>query len=102
MEALGPMVSPFMNSVVTITIFSGALLYLHFFVGGVDRTWRTGAEIGFTIGALGATMSSAGTPPKQEQVMEMNRLQMRLVNIFRVDLVTPVLAMLAMTTVRYL
>jgi hypothetical protein len=125
MEALGPRVSPFMNSVATTTIFSGALLYLRFFVGGVDWIWRTGAGIGFTvgalagisssvigvailgptqarIGALGAAMSSAGTSPKPEQVAEMNRLQMRQANVFRLDMLMLVLAMLAMATARYL
>lgn len=125
MEALAPRVSPFMNVVATTTILSGALLYLRFFAGGVDWIWRTGAGIGFTvgalagisssvigvavlgptqgrIGALGAAMSSAGTPPKPEQIAEMNRLQMRLANVFRVDMVMLVLTLIAMATARYL
>ncbi len=125
MAALGPRVSPFMNTVATTTILSGALLYLRFFAGGVDWVWRTGMGIGFTVGALAgisssvigvavlgptqarigaldAAMSSAGTPPEPEQVTEMNRLQMRLANVFRMDMVMLVLAMLAMATARYL
>lgn len=125
MEALGPRVSPFMNAVATTTILSGALLYLRFFAGGVDWIWRTGAGIGFTvgalaglsssvigvavlgptqgkIGALGAAMSSPGVSPKPEQIAEMIKLQMRLANVFRLDMVMLVLAMIAMATARYL
>lgn len=125
MQNLGPRIGPFMGIVTTVTVVSGALLYVRFFNGGLDWIWKTGAGLAFTIGAiaalgsyilgsayfgktqekigeLGAVMESAGGPPKPEQIKEMNRLQSSLMKAYQIDTVLLVIALLAMAVARYL
>jgi len=125
MQKFGPGFGKMMAIVTTVTVVSGALLYARFFSGGISFIWKTGAGLGFTVGAvaalasyvmgtrvfgptqakisaLGTAMASAGGPPKSEQVAEMNRLQAFLMKAYQIDLVLLVLAVAAMAVARYL
>ena len=125
MQKFGPRVSPMMGVATTLTVLSGALLYSRFFVGGIKWIWTTGPGFGFTvgaiaalisyvmgvtifgptqgkIGALGAAMANAGGPPKLEQFVEMERLQVYLMKFYRIDFVLLVIAVVTMAVARYL
>lgn len=124
MQNLGPRFGKMMGIVTTVTVLSGALLYARYLAAGISFIWKTDAGLAFTvgavaalasyvigatvfgrtqekIGALGATMDSAGGPPKPEQVAEMNRLQGFLMKAYRIDFVLLVVAMVAMAVARY-
>lgn len=125
MQSLGPRFSGMMRIVTTVTVLSGALLFARFFGGRISFIWKTGAGAAFTLGALaaiisyvmgaavisktqekvaalGATMASAGGPPKPERIAEMNRLQVFIMKAYRFDFVLLVIAVLAMAVGRYL
>ena len=125
MQNFGPRFGKMMPVVATVTVVSGALLYSRFFTSGIDWIWTTGAGVGFTVGALaavisfvlgarivtptqekigtlGATMASAGDPPRPEQVAEMNRLQAYAMKLYQIDFVLLMVALVAMAVARYL
>ncbi|RJP49661.1 MAG: hypothetical protein C4583_12070 [Anaerolineaceae bacterium] len=125
LQTLGPKFGAMMGIVTTVTVLSGALLYVRFFAGGISFIWTTGAGFAFTVGAvaalgsyvmgagffgkmqariekLGAEMESAQSAPNPAQVQEMNRLQSSLMKAYQFDLVLLAVAMLAMAVARYL
>jgi len=125
MGNLGPRFGMMMRIVTTITVLSGGLLYVRFFVTGIDWIWRTGPGIGFTVGAVASLISYgmgiAIFGPTQERIdaleksinaknessisdlsKEKNRLEAYLMKNYRIDFVLLVVAVLAMATARYL
>lgn len=125
MQNLGPRLGMFMRVVTTVTILSGGLLYARYFAGGIDWMWKTDAGLCFTIGALaalvsygigiavigpnqekvqalGEAMASAGEPPRPEQIAQMQSLDARLLQTYRIDFAMLAVSVVAMAAARYL
>ena len=114
----------FMNLVSTLTIVAGALLYWST-SGGLQAAWLTsGPGIGFTIGslaglvvyavgffmirpraerlgAIGNEIALSGAPPSPQQGAELQRLDMEMSKIERLDVSLLMISLLAMATARY-
>jgi uncharacterized membrane protein len=114
----------YMNVASALTVVAGALLYWNT-SGGLQGAWfRTGAGLGFTIGAaialvvyligflmirpraerlgkLGKQIGQSGGPPTAEQAAELGLLSHQMRAIERVDVILLTLALLAMATARY-
>jgi uncharacterized membrane protein len=115
----------YMNIASALTVVAGALLYWNT-SGGLQGAWfKTGAGLGFTIGAaiavvvyligflmirpraerlgkLGKQISQSDGPPTVEQAAELSLLGRQIRAIERVDVILLTLALLAMATARYL
>jgi uncharacterized membrane protein len=114
----------YMNIVSALTIVAGALLYWNT-SGGLQLVWlKTGAGLGFTIGALvalvvyligffmirpragqlgalGKQIGMSGGTPNAEQVTSLQQLDHEMRSIERIDVILLTISLLAMATARY-
>lgn len=114
----------FMNTVSSLTVAAGALLYWST-SGGLQGAWlSSGPGIGFTIGsvagivvygigffmirpraerlsAIGGAIALGGGPPTAEQGAEMQQLGEEMTRIERVDVALLMVSLLTMATARY-
>lgn len=114
----------FMNTVSSLTVAAGALLFWAT-SGGLQGAWlSSGPGIGFTIGsvagivvfgigffmirpraerlsAIGGAIAISGGPPTPEQGAELQRLDEEMTRIERVDVALLMISLFAMATARY-
>jgi uncharacterized membrane protein len=114
----------FMGIVATLTVLAGAILLWRDAGGDLIGWLQTGPGLGFAIGSvaalvviplglfflspraerlgkLGAQMESAGDPPSQDQLAELEKLNKELHTLEWIDFILLMISLLTMATARY-